>query len=271
MKSVSAKVPLVSTHTHTNLSLCGWPEMTFEAVVGTAVELGFALLVLCDHVHVPAVTHYSRHLDRLRQYRECRDRLQAEVEIAVGGEFEVAAPGQVVADECLVAACESVIVAPNHYQLDWVMFPRGNASEVASHELDAIETAIDWPPTEVVAHPFAATGLAYSPNELYRACDKGRLRDLFARARERRIAFEIQPKFWYDPWRADRLAEFFESWLELGGKVALGSDAHTLSSLRVWADHYGELVERFALTGDCLWWPGQKGTRETAVPPISPP
>jgi len=219
-------VPLVSTHTHTDLSLCGRPDMDFAAVVATAEELGFETVVLTDHLHVPTVTNYPRHLERLRRYREWRGALETAVDVVVGVEFEVAAPGRIVADEAFVEICECFLVAPNHYHLDWVVMPRGSAAEVAAHELDAIETAVDWEPAEVVAHPFAGTGLEHSPNALYDACDKGRLRELFQRARERGIGFEIQPKFWCDPQRAGRLIEFFEVWLEMGGKVALGSDAH---------------------------------------------
>jgi len=253
-------VPLVSTHTHTDLSLCGRPDMDFASVVETAEELGFATVVLTDHLHVPTVTNYPRHLERLRRYEEWRAELDAAVEVVVGVEFEVAAPGGIVADEAFVEVCECAVVAPNHYHLDWVVMPRGSAAEVAAHELDAIETVVDWPFAQVVAHPFAGTGLAHSPDALYDACDKGRLRALFERARERGIGFEIQPKFWYNLHDADRLGEFFETWLEMGGRVALGSDAHTLSSLRTWADRYREIAARFALTRDNLWLPKEGGT-----------
>ena len=252
-------VPLVSTHTHTDLSLCGRPDMGFAAVVAAAEELGFETVVLTDHVHVPTVTNYPRHLERLRQYKEWRAELGSAVEVVVGAEFEVTAPGRIVENEAFVEACECALVAPNHYHLDWVVMPRGSAAEVAAHELDAIETIADWEPAEVVAHPFAGTRLEHSPNALYDACDKGRLRELLQRARERGIGFEIQPKFWYSPQDADRLIEFFEIWLEMGGRVALGSDAHTLASLRIWAERYREIAARFGLTRDDLWLPKREG------------
>jgi len=176
----------------------------------------------------------------------------------VGAEFEVAEPGRIIAPEPFVEVCECAIVAPNHYHLGWIAMPQGSAAAVASHELDQIETILDWPHAEVVAHPFAGTGLAHSPNELYAACDGERLRDLFARARERSIGFEIQPKFCYNPLRAGRLMEFFEIWLDMGGKVALGSDAHSLASLAQWAEQYGTIVERFELSADDLWRPQER-------------
>jgi len=254
----ATSVPLVSMHTHTDLSLCGRPDMRFDAVVETAEKLGYHTVVLCDHVHIPGVTDYPRHLARLREYKERRAERAPAVDMVIGGEFEVAAPGRVIAADEFVEVCECAIVSPNHYHLDWIACPRGNAANVAGHELDNIETIIDWPHADVVAHPFAGTGLAHAPSAVYRACDKGRLRDLLQQALEKGIAFEIQPKFWYDPRRADRLDEFFETWLDLGGKVALGSDAHALASLWTWAEHFDEIVARFELTRDDVWWPEKK-------------
>ncbi|MBT4502674.1 MAG: PHP domain-containing protein [Gemmatimonadetes bacterium] len=253
MESKERSVPLMSTHTHTDLSLCGRADATFAGVVETAEELGFHTVVLTDHVHAPGVTDYPHHLNRLREYQRWRDELETKVEIVVGVEFEVAEPGRIIAPTAFVEICECAIVAPNHYHLGWIVMPGGSPAEVAGHELDQIETILDWPYAEVVAHPFAGTGLEHSPNELYEACDKERLRDLFACAKEREIGFEIQPKFCYNPLRAGRLAEFFQIWLEVGGKVALGSDAHALGSLTQWAEQYEGIVERFELSSDDLW------------------
>lgn len=253
--ATAATIPLVSTHTHTNLSLCGHAEMTFDAVVSAAVRLGYELLVLCDHVHVPTVTNYPRHLERLAWYRQRRTELQPPLKVVIGAEFEVTAAGCVVEPEPFVEAAECAIVSPNHYQCDWVVSPRGHPAEAAVHELDHLETVIAWPHTDVVAHPFAATGITHSPDELYLACDRGRLRELLARAVEAGVALEIQPKYWYVPERAGRLTELFETWLALGGKVALGSDAHRLVGLQAWAEEYQGIVERFGLDRQQLWWP----------------
>ena len=243
--------PLMSLHTHTDLSLCGRPDMIFEAVVETTVELGFFMVGLSDHVHPPTITDYPQHIARLRGYKERRDELGSSVKIAIGGEFEVAAPGRIIESKELVEVCEYIIVSPNHYHLSWIETPAGSAADMASHELDNIETIIAWPHADAVAHPFAS-------GVLYKACDKGRLRDLFRQAIEKGIAFEIQPKFWYDPQNAGRPVEFFEIWLEMGGKVALGSDAHTLSSLRIWTTYFQEIVAYFKITRDNMWWPEKK-------------
>lgn len=250
--------PLMSLHTHTDLSLCGRPDMTFEAVVETAEELGFFMVGLCDHVHAPEITDYPRHIACLRRYKERRAELGSSVEIAIGGEFEVAAPGRIIESEEFVEVCEYTIVSPNHYHLGWIETPAGSAADMAGHELDNIETIIAWPHADAVAHPFANNGLPYASGLLYEACDRGRLRDLFQQAKEKGIAFEIQPKFWCDPQGAGRLVEFFETWLEMGGKVALGSDAHTLSSLRIWTAYFQEIVEYFKITRSDMWWPGKK-------------
>jgi histidinol phosphatase-like PHP family hydrolase len=251
----AAKVPLVSTHTHTNLSLCGHAEMEFDTVIAAAARFGYELLVLCDHVHVPWFTDYPHHLERLAWYRQRRAELRPSLQVVIGAEFEVTAAGRVLDPEPFVEAAECAVVSPNHYQLDWIASPSGGPAEAAAHELDHLETAIAWPHTDVVAHPFAATGIAHSPDELYLACDHGRLCELLTRAIEQGVALEIQPKYWYVPERASHLTGLFETWLALGGKVALGSDAHRLAGLQVWAERCQGVAKRFGLGRQHLWWP----------------
>ena len=52
----TTSVPLVSLHTHTDLSHCAKPEMTLDAAVALAVEHGYHTLGFSDHIHVAEVT-----------------------------------------------------------------------------------------------------------------------------------------------------------------------------------------------------------------------
>ena len=250
-------VPLVSYHTHTDLSHCGRADMTFEAAIEVAVSEGYSTLGFSDHIHPVGVTDHPGHAARLRQYRQTRAGMSLPLQVFIGGEFDVVTPGAMVECDEILSECEYCLVAPNHYHVHWIQSPDGDAASVAANELDAIETALDWPHTNAIAHPFAGNvgRPGCGPNEQYRACDRLRLRELLGRAVERRIALEIQPKFWYQPSTAGELAELFDSWLDLGGLVALGSDAHTLDSLRQWARCYNEIVQRFSLTPERLWHP----------------
>jgi histidinol phosphatase-like PHP family hydrolase len=231
--------------------------MTFAAVVQRAADLGFSLLVLTDHIHIASVTDYAAHLDRLRLYRELRDDLPPGCRVVLGGEFEVAEPGRIIAPQELSDECECAIVAPNHFQLHWVHDPPADLHGAAAHELDCIQTILDWPRAEVVAHPFFGGATGHSSDALYGACDPGRLDEIMACALERGVAFEIQPKFTLNP-TADRLTGFFENWLDRGGKVALGSDAHALVSLGGWQEHYAAIIHQFRLQPEALWWPQEE-------------
>ena len=250
-------IPLVSYHTHTDLSHCGKPDMTFGAALEVAVAEGYTAIGFSDHIHPVGVTDHPWHASRLRQYRQIRERMSPPLEVFIGGEFDVVSPGTMVECDEILHECEYCLVAPNHYHVHWISSSEGGAASVAAHELDAIETALDWPHTDVIAHPFAGNVGRPDclPNEQYRACDRVRLLELLVRAIDRGIALEIQPKFWYQPEIAGELAELFDTWLDLGGLVALGSDAHTLEPLRQWARRYHEIVRRFNLTPERLWWP----------------
>jgi histidinol phosphatase-like PHP family hydrolase len=241
--------------------------MTFEAAVAVAAGLGYHTLGFCDHVHVAGITDWPAHAARLREYRALRDGALSDgvggdlagspVKVLVGGEFEVQATGQVVECDEILEVCEYVVVAPNHYQLSWVESTPGTFAEVAELELDHIETALQWPHTDILAHPFAGTvpDAGHEPNGMWEAADKARVRALLDLALERGVALEIQPKLWFQPDRAGRVTELFDWWLDLGGRVALGSDAHTLVSLSLWARQYSEVVKRFSLAAERMWWP----------------
>jgi histidinol phosphatase-like PHP family hydrolase len=254
----AAALPLVSTHTHTVLSRCAGPDATLEAIMRRAAARGFALIAATDHVHVPTYTDYPGHLARLAAYKALRAAAAFTVPLVIGGEFEVLAPGRIAANPELVAACECVIVAPNHYQCPWVAAPPAAVRDAADHELDCIQTVLDWPPAEAVAHPFFGGITAHSSDALFAACDPYRLDDLIDCAVERHVAFEIQPKYWEDP-AAGSLFELFARLLERGGKVALGSDAHQLASLDYWATQIAPIAARFSLRPQDLWLPRLPG------------
>jgi len=249
-----SRIPRISTHTHTNLSHCGRPEMSLEAVSRLAADLDYALLALTDHIHIPEVTDYAYHLARLEEYKAWRGQEDLPFELVVGGEFEVAEPGRIIAPAALVDACECAVVAPNHYQLDWVVDPPDDLPGAAAHELRCIQTVLDWPAAQAVAHPFFGGGTVHTTDDLFSACDRKQVEDLIAQAVARGVAFEIQPKFWANP-TARSPGEFFDQVLARGGKVALGSDAHALTSLAAWAEQVEAIARRFALEPGDVWWP----------------
>lgn len=249
--------PLVSLHTHTDLSRCAKPDMTFDAAVALAVEHGYHTLGFTDHIHIAEVTDRPAHAQRLREYRSRRDEADWLVRVLVGGEFEVQGKGKMVECDEILEICEFVVVAPNHYHLKWVDSVGTTCAEVAAHELDCFETALNWPHTDIIAHPYVGKVQRpeHEPNAMWDATDKGRVRELLELARERDVAMEIQPAFWYHPSRAGRVAELIDLWLDGGGLVSLGSDAHALATLQTWTERYGEIVERFDLSAEKMWLP----------------
>jgi histidinol phosphatase-like PHP family hydrolase len=231
--------------------------MTLEAAVNFAVKHGYHTLGFSDHVHVAEVTDWPVHAQRLRQYKSLRDEADWPVRVLIGGEFDVQAKGAMVECAEILEICEYTVVAPNHYHVAWVESISGTCAEVASHELDCFETALNWPHTDILAHPYVGKlrEPEHEPNAMWEATDEGRVRGLLELAKERGVALEVQPAFWYHPERAGRVAELIDLWLDGGGLVSLGSDAHTLASLQTWAERYGEIVDRFDLSPEKVWLP----------------
>ncbi|MBT4136840.1 MAG: PHP domain-containing protein [Candidatus Latescibacteria bacterium] len=252
-----ASVPLVSLHTHTDLSRCAKPDMTFEAAVAFAIEHGYHTLAFSDHVHPAEIIDWPAHAQRLRQYKSLRDEANWPVRVLIGGEFEVQSKGAMVECDEILEICEYTVVAPNHYHVAWVDCVGTTCAEVAAHELDCFETALNWPHTNILAHPYVGKiqKPEHEPNGMWEATDKGRVKALIELAKERGVALEIQPAFWYHPKRAGRIAELIDLWLDGGGLVSLGSDAHTLATLHIWAERYGEIIERFNLCPEKVWLP----------------
>ena len=81
--------------------------------------------------------------------------------------------------ECdeILEVCEYTVVAPNHYHLDWVECVGRTCAEVAAHELDCFETALEWPHTDIIAHPYVGKlrEPEHEPNAMWEATDKGEL------------------------------------------------------------------------------------------------
>ena len=102
----AGSAPLVSLHTHTDLSHCAKPEMTLDAAVAFAVEHGYRALGFSDHVHIAEVTDRPAHAQRLRQYRSHRDEAGWPIQVLIGGEFEVKAKGVMVECDEILEVCE---------------------------------------------------------------------------------------------------------------------------------------------------------------------
>jgi histidinol phosphatase-like PHP family hydrolase len=249
--------PLVSLHTHTDLSRCAKPDMTLEAAVALAIEHGYHTLGFSDHVHISEVTDRPAHKKELQAYQSIRDEADWPVRVLIGAEFEVQSKGKMVECDEILEVCEYTVVAPNHYHLRWVDCDATTCAEMASHELDCFETALNWPHTDIIAHPYVGKVKRpeHEPNAMWEATDKSRVRELLELAKERGVAMEIQPAFWFSQERAGRIAELIDVWLDGGGLISLGSDAHTLSTLQTWAERYEEIVERFNLTEEKMWLP----------------
>ena len=217
----AASAPLVSLHTHTNLSHCAKPEMTLDAAVALAVEHDYRALGFSDHVHIAEVTDRPAHAQRLRRYRSHRDKAGWPIQVLIGGEL-IQAKGVMVECDEILEVCEYTVVAPNHYHLDWVECVGRTCAEVAAHEVDCFETALEWPHTDIIAHPYVGKlrEPEHEPNAMWKATDKGGLARSSKWPKSEAWPWKFNPRSGIIPSVPVNVAELIDLWLDGGALVS---------------------------------------------------
>ena len=213
-------------HVHTYRSSCGQPEMTLEAIIPEALDLGFAALALTDHVDLG--TAVERELLRLNVAEVAQ--VQAPLQVLVGVEAMMHAPDHLSLPAEWARELDFVMVAANHYHLDCVQQPPTPAAgALAAHCLVMTEAAINCGYCDVIAHPLLCKLMPEAMQELAQAYDRAALRRLLEQAGERQVAMELNPRLVRQC--PDFFAEFITLAQQAGVRFTVGTDAHRLAAL----------------------------------------
>jgi len=248
-------------HIHSNQSRCARAEMTLENIIREALEIGFDFIGIADHVHdsnepIDFLLTTKAQLAVLRQ--------QVTLPVLNGCEVTQLTPTHFALADEIAAQLDFVMVAPNHYHIHGVEQPSEFIPQVyARHHLDLLEGAILWEHTDIIAHPFfpklkRELRTKFEFTEYTAAIDRQRLRALLALAVEKKVAFEVNPMYYF------ALPEFYQEFIEMaqaiGTRLAPGTDAHRLDFIDfnrfyLFLKNNNVGIELLGLREEDLFWP----------------
>lgn len=206
-------------HIHSNLSDCGHPEATPEAIVRAAQEAGLEAIGITDHVIFAK--------DRLRPGL-IRRQLPAQVgglRIWVGCEADMQSATRASIDAEFAAGLDYVIMSASHL-FDMGMEQRADldAKGMVSFVLELMNGAIASGLADIIAHPFGVPECPFAWEELIAAVDQSALSRTTEAAARAGVALEFNPRYLRQSPEATRW--LFRRVREAGCKLALSSDAH---------------------------------------------
>jgi len=137
-------------------------------------------------------------------------------------------PSACALDADLATELDFVLVACNHYHLDVVENPRLETPEsYAAHYLNMVCGAIELGFVDSITHPFIHDKLGPdAAMAVLKRYNAARLSEVFSRAAEAGVAFEL------NPYKVGRAVEWFRDLIQEGRRqgvrFTLGSDAHDI-------------------------------------------
>ncbi|MBM4046498.1 MAG: PHP domain-containing protein [Planctomycetes bacterium] len=220
----------IDLHIHTHFSECTHkptkPPMTVENIVRKAEESGYETIGLCDHIHKGSDTSIVERL------REEVGKLKPNIRVLVGCEADVISPSEVSVRADFASRVDFIALAATHYQMPWVQIPLStDPSEVANHYVEMFAKAVNTDFVDIIAHPFCTHDaiLGNMPVILAKILDDD-LIELLEIAKTNRIAMELTPKV-FNPLNDGCLIRFYKLCKQVGVKISLGSDSHTVNGI----------------------------------------
>lgn len=237
MNSLHDAVALQDFHVHTHLSPCAKdPAWTPAAIARRAEELGMKTVVLADHYYEQrpgfSPPPFYDKVDEACYERTAREvaALETGVEILVSCEIDMVRPGLFTLSEAFARKLPVGLVSASHYHLEGIEQPGERSPRaLARYLLDRMIAAIEWPPTQILAHPLSALqGSLGDLGEVLDAIGDDDFAEVLALARERDVAIELRAKvFAEDAPHRDHHLRFYSLAKRQGCKVAAVSDAHS--------------------------------------------
>lgn len=247
------QLPRYDCHVHTTNSPCGEQDMTLENILAEARRLGLKGLCLTDHMH-PDTDPDS--FGRLRA--ELANADVGDLRVWIGCEADVLAPGRWSLTNEQASTMDVVLVAPYH-AIDCIQRPTGEAeSDAVDYLLQMMHAALDCPGVDIIVHPlWFQSGGRYDVTAVIRTVLKSRaMTEFLRRAVHDNVAVELSRRLLTDPYLA-LVKPFYQRCLDLGIKIALGSDAHAPAMMDVWEVLDAFLSRLGADYDTCLYLPDE--------------
>jgi histidinol phosphatase-like PHP family hydrolase len=236
------------SHVHTYYSPCARgvdqstnPVASPQRYFQRAEEIGLRAMIFTDHFvedpTLPGLVLFYKSSGKaiLRDLRLELERLSDTqvCDVFIGCETETLSTEWVGVSEATARELDFVLVPTTHYHLPGVPQPASMAPrDVAAHMLLMLESVVQKPWLDSVAHPFSEPETVIGDlRAIYDAMDKARLRDVLGLAARNGVALEVNGSSLTAPNYAAIYREIVALAKSLGVRFTYGSDAHDSANL----------------------------------------
>ena len=220
-----------NVHTHSVFSKCAKPEMTLEAMIRAAEEVGLRTLAVTDH------SDPQDDIDTYGNFLVLKEKLaqiDTPVRVLLGAELSAYGVGKYAEPYEVDRALDFAAYSHVHYHLDTWDQPQDRSPRgYAQHNLAVLNALFETGRADHVAHPFSPCKMPFF-DETQKAqtldcLTDNELGDVLEKGERAGCSWEIHtPTFFRFPAFSRR---FFRIGREVGAYFALGTDAHTLAAL----------------------------------------
>ena len=237
---------LSDMHIHTTLSSCCKDEDQIpDNIVPLLAAKGYKKIGFADHVWVPdnldGYFFYEnqrgeRHL-KLKEYIQSRD---WEIEVLVGCETDMVAPGIFGMTPEYKEKVDYIIMATNHFHMKGLIAqPEDETPEaLAKHMIEFFVSAASSKIPDILVHPFFPFGFVEQYDKAAESISDNEFIDAFAIAAENNIAIELNQCFLGTKASAAKFSlstpvRILSLAKVAGCKFSFGSDSHSLKGFDV--------------------------------------
>lgn len=237
-------------HVHTNLSDCGHPQASLEAVLRGAQEAELEAVGVADHVFLP------EHRARPRTARGQLPKQVGGLRVYVSCEAEMRSPTETTIDAAFAQELDYVVMSASHLYNVGVWLPQDlDLRGMAAYVLELTRGAIESGLADIVAHPMSVPACPVTFEELVESLDLEAWKRTAEAAAKAGVAIECNPRYLR---QAPEAAKVLFTWVvDAGCKVSIDSDGHHPDLVGCRGPEYApeEEIRALGIGEDCLWRP----------------
>lgn len=232
--------PPYDLHIHTGLSPCAVHDEALSSVMAYAQEAKrrcLEIICITDHFALPAdwVPEWYENSgpEIIQRVRKAAAAADTDVEILVGCEAEMVAPGKVTINAQFARELDFVLLAASHFHFNDIGPQRGASPETAAGKMvEYLDAAVRLPFVDAVAHPLVVPNDPFGDPRAYATLiTDDQMHRICAAAVAHDVALEINGAAAVHERYRDATRRLFSIARGEGVHFTVGSDAHSVHQM----------------------------------------
>ncbi len=226
-------------HVHTHHSVCAKEKSKAHpsCLLKRAQRLGMETVGFTDHFaqHPPLATPKWAHcgIEMIAALREEVAEIDSPVRVLIGCEADLLDEHTLSIERDYARELDYVVVSASHFHLPGIKQPQSALTvAVAEHYITMLKSALSFDFISIIAHPFKTpfNVLGSIDGYMSKISDEA-LYDIARKAKQQRIAMEINALLGRDTEYLLAIKRFFGICKDVGVRFTYGSDAHHVKNL----------------------------------------